>query len=136
MNATIRQERKELPVVWLVAGMAVLTAVIYLMMGWDWLGVGDITAEERPAGITYVAAGSYLVGGLLILLRRRWLWVMGAVINALVILFFFTMYQARPAVLLSPAGILSKAAQILLEVGLIYLIVSDWLRRRQEHSKP
>lgn len=136
MNATIRQERKELPVVWLVAGMAVLTAVIYLMMGWDWLGVGDITAEERPAGITYVAAGSYLVGGLLILLRRRWLWVMGAVINALVILFFFTMYQARPAVLLSPAGILSKAAQILLEVGLIYLIVSDWLRGRQNPSKP
>jgi len=33
MNATIRQEGKELPVVWLVAGMAVLTAVIYLMMG-------------------------------------------------------------------------------------------------------
>jgi len=98
--------------------------------------VGDITAEEGPAGITYVAAGSYLVGGLLILLRRRWLWVMGAVINALVILFFFTRYQARPAVLLSPAGIVSKAAQILLEVGLIYLIVSDWLRGRQNPSKP
>ena len=133
MNATIRQERnEELPVVWLAVGLAVITAVIYLMMGWDWLGVGDLTAEEGPSGIIYVAAGSYLVGGLLILLRRRWLWVMGAVINALVILFFFSMYQERPAVLLSPGGIVSKAAQILLEVGLIYLIVTDWLRSRRK----
>jgi hypothetical protein len=130
MNIPYKQERNELPVVWLVVGLAAVTAVIYIMMGWDWLGVGDLTAEEGPSGIIYVAAGSYLVGGLLILLRRRWLWVMGAVINALVILFFFSIYQERPAVLLSPGGIISKAAQILLEVGLIYLIVTDWLRSR------
>jgi len=133
MNVPYRQERNELPVVWLAVGLAVVTAVIYIMMGWDWLGVGDLTAEEGPPGIIYVAAGSYLVGGLLILLRRRWLWVMGAVINALVILFFFSMYQERPAVLLSPGGIVSKAAQILLEVGLIYLIVADWLRSRRKN---
>jgi hypothetical protein len=132
MNVPYRQERHELPMVGLVVGLAAITAVIYLMMGWDWLGVGDLTAEEGPSGIIYVAAGSYLVGGLLILLRRRWLWVMGAVINALVILFFFSMYQERPAVLLSPGGIVSKAAQILLEVGLIYLIVTDWLRSRRK----
>ena len=133
MNVPYRQERHELPVVWLAVGLAVVTAVIYIMMGWDWLGVGDLTAEEGPPGIIYVAAGSYLVGGLLILLRRRWLWVMGAVINALVILFFFSMYQERPAVLLSLGGIVSKAAQILLEVGLIYLIVADWLRSRRKN---
>jgi hypothetical protein len=132
MNIPYKQERNELPVVWLVVGLAAVTAVIYIMMGWDWLGVGDLTAEEGPSGIIYVAAGSYLVGGLLIFLRRRWLLVMGAVINALVILFFFSMYQERPAVLLSPGGIVSKAAQILLEVGLIYLIVTDWLRSRRK----
>jgi len=135
MNVPYRQERNELPVVWLAVGLAAITAVIYIMMGWDWLGVGDLTAEEGPPGIIYVAAGSYLVGGLLILLRRRWLWVMGAVINALVILFFFSMYQERPAVLLSPGGIVSKAAQILLEVGLIYLIVTDWLRSRRNRTQ-
>ncbi len=117
--------------IWLVMGAAVLTAVVYLLLGWDILGAGDLTAEEGPPGIIYVAAGSYLVGGLLILLRRRWLWIMGAVINALVLLFFFTLYAERPSVLLSPGGLFSKAAQILLEVGLIYLIVSDWLRRRK-----
>lgn len=129
------QRPDNLPVIWLVMGAAVLTAVVYLMMGWDILGAGDLTAAEGPPGIIYVAAGSYLVGGLLILLRRRWLWIMGAVINALVILFFFSLYAERPSVLLSPGGLFSKAAQILLEVGLIYLIVSDWLRKRQNLSK-
>ena len=112
--------------------MAAATAVIYLMMDWNWLSVGDLGLDERPSAIIYVAAGSYLVGGLLILLRRRWLWVMGAAINALVILFFFSAYQERPAVLLSPGGVISKAAQILLELGLLYLIITDWLRSRRK----
>ncbi|MFO7539453.1 MAG: hypothetical protein R6X32_15540 [Chloroflexota bacterium] len=38
-----------------------------------------------------------------------------------------------PAVLLSPGGIISKGAQILLEVGLIYLIVTDWLRSSRKN---
>ena len=66
--------------------------------------------------IIYVAAGCYLVGGLLILLRNRWLLLFGAFINAMVILFFFSMYQARPEVMFSPGGLVSKLAQILLEI--------------------
>jgi hypothetical protein len=135
MNVPYEQHRNELPVIWLVVGLAVVTAVIYIMMDLNWLAVGDLGLDERPSGIIYVAAGSYLVGGLLILLRRRWLWVMGAVINALVILFFFSAYQERPAVLLSPGGIISKAAQILLEVGLIYMIITDWLHSRRNRTR-
>jgi hypothetical protein len=135
MNVPYEQHRNELPVIWLVVGLAVVTAVIYIMMDLNWLAVGDLGLDERPSGIIYVAAGSYLVGGLLILLRRRWLWVMGAVINALVILFFFSAYQERPAVLLSPGGIISKVAQILLEVGLIYMIITDWLHSRRNRTR-
>jgi hypothetical protein len=127
---TYKQERNELPVVWLVVGNGGGNGRYLHHDGFQLAGCGGFRADERPSGIIYVAAGSYLVGGLLILLRRRWLWVMGAVINALVILFFFSIYQERPAVLLSPGGIISKAAQILLEVGLIYLIVTDWLHSR------
>jgi hypothetical protein len=63
--------------------------------------------------------------------RRRWLWVVGAVINALVILFFIMAYQHRPAVMFSPGGIATKEAQLLLEVCLLVLIVSGWRRSRR-----
>ena len=73
-------------VLWLAVGLALLAALSYVLMGPGVLGVGDLDTSEAPAAITYVAAGGYLLGGLLILLRRRWLWIVGAVINALVVL--------------------------------------------------
>jgi hypothetical protein len=82
--------------------------------------------DEKPAGIIYFAAGCYLVGGLLILLRNRWLLLFGAFINAMVVLFFFNLYQNRPAVIFSPGGLISKILQIALEITLIYVIVLVW----------
>jgi len=46
----------------------------------------------------------------------------GTLINAMVILFFFQIYQGRMAVVLSLGGLASEAAQVLLEGALIYLI--------------
>jgi hypothetical protein len=40
-------------------------------------------------------------------------------------------YQGRPAVLFSPGGVATKAAQLLLEAGLLCLIVNDWRRSRR-----
>jgi hypothetical protein len=107
---------------WTSITLAFLNALSYLLMQFNVLGVGDLGADEKPAGIIYVAAGCYLLGGLLILLRQRGLLIFGALINALVIFFFFSMYQNRPAVMFSPGGLVSKIAQILLEVALIYLV--------------
>ena len=68
-----------------------------------------------------------------ILLRRRWLWIVGAIMNGLIILFFVRMYQDKPAVLFSPGGLVSKAAQLVLELILVYLIVTySW--RSPRHS--
>jgi hypothetical protein len=92
--------------------------------------------DEKPAGIIYFAAGCYLIGGLLILLRNRWLLLFGAFINAMVVLFFFNLYQGRPAVIFSPGGLISKVLQISLEVALIYLIVLLWKRGKNENSGP
>ncbi len=111
---------------WLAVGLALLAAVAYLLIGYHILGVGDLATSEGPAGIIYVAAGCYLLGGLLILLRWRWLWIFGVVMNTLVILFFVRLYLGRPAVMFSPGGLVSKAAQILLELALLGLIVVDW----------
>jgi hypothetical protein len=117
-------------ILWVAVVLAFLTALSYLLMQFNLLGVGDLQVSEKPAGIIYVAAGCYLLGGLLILLRNRWLLLFGAFINAMVILFFFSMYQNRPAVMFSPGGLVSKIAQILLEVALIYVIAVNWKKAK------
>ena len=116
---------------WLALGLAALAALSYVLMGLHVLGVGDLASSEAPAGIIYVAAGGYLLGGLLILLRRRWLWIVGAVMNALVMLVFFQAYVDRTSVLLSAGGLVFKTAEILLELALLYLIVVDWSDARR-----
>jgi hypothetical protein len=118
-------------VTWLAVALALLAALAYVLIGFHILAVGDLQTADRPDTIIYVAAGSYLLGGLLILLRRRWLWIVGASINALVMFVFFSAYLERAAVLFSPGALITKAAQLLLEVGLIYLIVTDWRRLRR-----
>ena len=115
---------------WTAVGLAALTALSYILMELNLLGVGDLVASEKPVGIVYFAAGCYLLGGLLILLRNRWLLLFGAFINLMVVLFFFNMYQDRPAVMLSPGGLISKIAQILLEVALVYILAINWKKSK------
>lgn len=117
-------------ITWIAAALALLTALSYILIQFHVLGVGDLKVDEKPAGIIYIAAACYLTGGLLILLRNRWLLLFGAFINAMVILFFFSMYQNRPAVMFSPGGLVSKIAQILLEFALIYVLAVNWKRAK------
>ena len=126
MNTVQQSSANLVRVMWLAIALATFTAIAYLLMVWNVLGVGDLQMDEKPAGIIYFAAGCYLVGGLLILLRNRWLLLFGAFINAMVILFFFNLYQNRPAVIFSPGGLISKILQISLEIVLVYVIVLLW----------
>jgi hypothetical protein len=133
MNTLQKSSSSLVRVLWLAVALAIFTALAYLLMARNILGVGDLQVDEKPAGIIYFAAGCYLVGGLLILLRNRWLLLFGAFINAMVILFFFNLYQHRPAVMLSPGGLISKIAQILLEIALIYVLVLLWKSGKNEN---
>lgn len=126
MNAIQPTNNHGTRVMWVAVGLAIFTALAYVLIAFNILGVGDLQMDEKPATIIYVAAGCYLLGGLLIFLRNRWLLLFGAFINAMVILFFFKLYQGRPAVMFSPGGLVSKIAQILLEVALIYIIAIHW----------
>jgi hypothetical protein len=121
-------------ILWLAVALAAMAAISYVSIASGVLGVGDLQAEAGPPVILYVAAGSYLLGGLLILLRRRWLWVIGAVMNGLVMFAFVNFYLDRPAVFFSPGGLATKIAQVLLEVCLIYLIVTHWAKPRSRLS--
>ena len=122
----------QLRMMWIAVGLAIFTAFAYLLIAQNFLGVGDLQRDEKPAGIIYFAAGCYQLGGLLILLRNRWLLLFGAFINGMVILFFFTLYEERPAVMFSPGGLVSKVAQILLEIALIYVIVAIWKKGKEK----
>lgn len=115
---------------WLAVGLALFTALTYILIASNVLGVGDPQVAQDGGMIIYVAAGCYLVGGLLILLHNRWLLIFGAFINFMVILFFFSMYQTRPEVMFSPGGLISKIAQILLEIFLLVVLVTNWKRSK------
>ena len=103
-----------------------MAAAGYLLLAAGVLGTGSYQAEPGSEGTVVAAAVGYAVGGALVLLRRRWLWIVGAVVNALVMLMFFSAYASDPSVLLSGGGLATKAAQIPLEATLLVLI----LRRR------
>jgi len=111
---------------WTAVALALFTALAYILIALNVLSLGDLPMGEKPAGIIYFAAGCYLTGGLLILLCNRRLLLFGAFINAMVILFFFNMYQNRLSVMFSPGELVSKIAQILLEVALIYVLTLSW----------
>jgi hypothetical protein len=112
-------------VMWLAVLLALFAALSYLLIQFSMLSVGDLQTAGAPA-IPLVAAGFYLIGGLMILVQRRWLWIVGAVINAFVILIFFMAYLNRPLVMFSAGGLATKIAQLLLEGCLLYLIIIDW----------
>ncbi len=99
-----------------------LTALAYLLLALGVLGTGGYQGEPGSEGIVFVAAGCYALGGALVLLRRRWLWILGAVVNALVLVFFIAAYAGDPSVLLSSGGIATKVPQVLLQVWLLALI--------------
>jgi hypothetical protein len=105
-------------------GLAFIAAIFYFLMGAHIISVPVLSAQKAPPGIVYIAGGCYVLGGLLILLRKRWLWIVGLVINTLVMVFFFTMYIQKPEVIFSLPGLGTKIAQILLEIGLVYLIIA------------
>jgi hypothetical protein len=69
---------------WLAVALSIIAALAYLMIASGILAVGDLQLAEEGGAIVYVAAGSYLLGGLLILPRRRWLWIVGALIYLIV----------------------------------------------------
>ncbi len=131
MTTAVKSAIDSKQIMWVGVGLALLAALAYVLIGLGVLTVGDIKAEEGSGNITYIAAVCYTLGGLLILIRRRGLWIIGLVINTLVLMFFFQMYQNRPVVVFSPGGLATKAAQILLEISLLYLILTDWRKSRR-----
>jgi hypothetical protein len=135
MNTNQSTQTSNTRIVWTATALAIFTSIAYVLIALGILPVGNPQVASDGGPIIYVAAGCYIVGGLLILVRRQWLWIIGVVINALVVLFYFMMYQARPEVLFSAGGLATKIPQLLLEVVLLYLIISGWIKNRKASTK-
>jgi hypothetical protein len=106
-------------------GLAFVAALIYVLMAQGIMHAGDLApGEEGLPPYFYIVPGGYVLGGLLILVRKRWLWITGAVINGFGVAMFYGAYYAKPEIMLSAPGLITKIAQILMEIGLIYLIVT------------
>jgi hypothetical protein len=101
--------------------LAWLAGIMYILMAAGVIHPGNLEGGNYT-GIIYVAAACYIIGGLLILVKKRWLWLIGVIFNALVIIFFYSRYVHQPDVITSVPGLGTKIPQILLEIGLIYLI--------------
>ncbi len=104
--------------------LALAAGVFYVLMGVGAMKVPALSAEEAPAAIAYVAGGCYVVGGVLVLVRKRWLRAVGLAANTLVIASFFVMYNQKPDIMFSLPGLTTKIAEVLLEVALIYLVIA------------
>jgi hypothetical protein len=115
--------------------LALIAAVVYFLMGINVIPIPIVNGEKAQPSIVYVAAGCYLTGGFLILLRKRWLWIIGLIANSFVIAIFFLAYNQKPDIMFSLPGLVTKIAQILLEAGLIYLLVTFKKEKRSGQLK-
>jgi len=68
--------------------MALISALIYVLMGIGVMHAGALTSDDGIPAFFYIIPAGYIIGGVLILLKKRWLWITGAVINALPIVMF------------------------------------------------
>jgi len=104
--------------------LALMSALTYVFLILGVMSVGDMTPAEGVPAFFYIVPAGYAIGGLLILLKKRWLWMIGAVLNLIPIVVFYAAYAGRTDIMLSAPGLITKIAQVLLEISLIYLVVT------------
>ena len=109
--------------------LASIAAIFYVLLASRVITASTLESKDWQRVLVYIAGGGYMLGGLLILIQKRWLWIVGLVINTLVMVFFFVLYRNSPAVILSLPGLGTNIPQLLLEVGLVYLIVTHKTNR-------
>ncbi|MDP9469503.1 MAG: hypothetical protein M3Q71_02390 [Chloroflexota bacterium] len=104
---------------WLAVTLSLVAAVVYLVIASPAVPVGY---KAPPTPVLVVAGLAYLVGAALIQLDDRRLLILGAVLNPLVLL-AYTVAAIKGHAAVDGLSLTSKAAQIGLEVVLLWLIL-------------
>jgi hypothetical protein len=121
-------------------GTSVLTALLYLLVGFEVLYVGESTSGADPGLLGFgLSAGAvfFASAGLLAVVERRWAWIAVALLNAAVILGYFAMAGIRQPPFEWP-GLAIKALQAVTLVILVGLAIRGRVihRRIQAHPRP
>ena len=109
VSAATRTELRRLAI-----ATSALTAVLYLLVGFELLYIGESTSGEDPGlmGFGLVMSGTFAVATVLLaLLQWRWVWIAVAVLNAVVIVGYFALAGERTPPFEWP-GLLVKAVQL------------------------
>jgi hypothetical protein len=121
-------------IIWICLIAALVAALGYFLMGAGVIRAGDpalvdaASSTDAPWGFDWIAGGFYVIAGLALLLRKRWVFIALSIINLIPIVVFYFMWAGRPDILWSAPGLITKIAQVLLEAGLVFLLVKS--RRR------
>jgi len=102
--------------------MALIAAIAYILMGMGVLKAGNLTDDAMPS-FFYIIPTAYIIMGVCLFLRWRWVRIAEAVIVFFTIAVFYARYFDQPDVMWSAPGLITKLAQILMLAGLIYLLV-------------
>ena len=117
--STITQVRADSWMPWVAFALALLAAAVYFVVASPAVPA-DYKAPPTP--VLVVAGLAYLVGGVLILQADRRLLVLGAILNPLVLL-AYTGAAIKGHAAVDGLSLTSKAAQIGLEVALLWLLL-------------
>lgn len=105
---------------YLTAALAAAAALIYFLIGFRAVSVIEPTSDQMVFGL--MAGSTYALGAaLLLVLKRRSVWILGAALQVFVILQNFNVASER-----TPAyeiwGVVLRVIQVMMFIGLAYLI--------------
>lgn len=109
----------------LAIATSVLTAALYLLVGFELLYVGESTSGADPGllGFGLMVGGTFAASAVLLaVIERRWVWIAVTALNAIVIVGYFAMAGARTPPFEWP-GLLIKAVQLVTLVATALLTI-------------
>lgn len=103
------------------AGIAMLVALIYFLIGFQLVAVLEDTSEQTAFGL--IAGGAFVIGAALVLaVDRRWLWAMGTLAQLFIIWAYFDLADQRVPEF-EVWGLSIRVLQVILTALLVYLAV-------------
>lgn len=130
-------ERRRRRVRFFAAASSIATATLYFGIGAGIVKVVDATRDAPDLFMFGVAAGAaFALGAMLLLaLDHRGLWLLGAVLQVIVIVMYVAVSPQRTPPF-EPWGILIKALQAAILVALAYLVIRQPVPRPRRTLRP